>query len=160
MHHVQCTLWTLQFSHSCCRNPPFFLPVPTAQGEAVIFLLHPLNCFLIYYYFFFKASFQILCLAGSESVATKHGPWHKDSAALPRGREQPALLALSLISARKSLWDCQQVILLSCAIGNHCYLTRMMWGLTCCASYGKGGPWMEGPTDEQRIIAVSGCDST
>lgn len=58
---------------------------PTAQREAGIFLLHPLNCLLILI-IFFKASFQVLCPAGSESVATRHGPWHQDSAARPTGQ--------------------------------------------------------------------------
>lgn len=40
---------------------------------------------LLDFFFFFKASFQILCLAGSESVATKHGPRHQDSAARQTG---------------------------------------------------------------------------
>lgn len=38
-----------------------------------------------FFFFFLKASFQILCLAGSESVATKHGPRHQDSAARQTG---------------------------------------------------------------------------
>lgn len=87
MHHVQCTPWTLQFSHSCHRNAPFFLWVPNSTKRSWHFPPASTQLPLDFNYFFlFKASFQVLCPAGSESVATRHGPWHQDSAARQTGQ--------------------------------------------------------------------------
>lgn len=140
----------------------FLPPGPQQHKEKLAFssCLHSTASW--FKFFFFKASFQVLCPAGSESVATKHRPWHQDSAAQQMGQgtvqsagTQPHLckeITVGLSASHPSFLPVQLGIIF--------YLMMMMWGLTCCASYGKGGPWMEGPTDEQRIIAISGCEST
>lgn len=135
-----------------------FLPLSPQQHKEKLAFSSCIHSTASWFLIFFKPVFKY-----SAWLAVNLQPWstgHGIRTVLlgKRGRERSSLLALSLISARKSLWDCQQVILPSCAIGNH--FLPYNDDVTCCASYGRGGPWMEGPTDEQRIIAISGCDST
>lgn len=120
----------------------------------------PASTQLLLDFLFFKVSFQVLCLAGSEPVATKHGPWYQDSAAQQRGQEQSSLWHSASSLQGNLCGTVSKSFFLLVQLGIISYLTIMMWGLRCCASYGKGGPWMESPTDEQRIVAISGCDST
>ena len=110
---------------------------------------------------FFQASFQVPCQTASESVATKYEPWHQDSASRQTGQGTNSLVFWHSASSlqQNHCGTVSKSFFLLVQLGIIFYLTKTMWGSIHCVSNRMGGPWMEGPTDEQRIIAISGCDS-
>lgn len=147
---LQGTQWTLWSSS--------FLRVTTAQWNKPAFssCIQPTAR-----WFIFKPVFKYSARLLSEPVATTYEPRHQDSASRQTGQgtNSPVFWHSASSLQRNHCGTVSKSFFLLVRLGIIFYLTKTMWGSIYCVSNRMGGPWMEGPTDEQRIMAISGCDS-
>lgn len=150
---TQCTQWTLGSSSTAAAAKLLSSSGSDSMTKPNIFLLHPVNCLLILF-FFPQASFQVPWQAASKSVATKREPQHQDSASRQAGQGTNSLGFWQPASSLQ--WNpCGTVsksFFLPIHLGIVFCLTKTMGGLIYGVSNKTGEVSLDGrPRDEQRV---------
>lgn len=151
MHYMQCTQWTL-CSSSAAATGKLISSSGSRQHNETSQHFPPANCLWFHSKPVFKYPSRLL--AKLQPPSTSHSI--KTALLGKLGRELPVWSSgiQPHLCNEKTCGTVSKTFFLLVRLGIIFCLTKLMWGSIHGVSNRMGGP-----TDEQRIIAISGCDS-